>query len=119
MLFRSVSQSRYIGDDWRLFIKNIKLSMVAHAEVNMVTNACRNGVSLIDSTVYVFGLPTCSDCVKPLIQVGVNRIVMCDSTGGNSKSWSIQSDTFSVTRRLLEEAEIKFNIIDLNSLGND
>lgn len=109
---------RNIKDDWRLYVKHIKLSMVTHAEVNMIANACRNGVSLINSTVYVYGLPACSDCVKPLIQVGVKRIVMCDSTGGNSKSWSVHSDTFTVTRRLLEEAEINFNMIDLNMLGD-
>lgn len=107
---------RGVKDNWRLYVKSIKLPMVVHAELNMIVNASRNGVNLIDSTAYVFGLPTCSSCVKPLIQSGVSRIVMCDSTEGNSKSWSADSETFKLTKNMLDECEIPFSFIDNNML---
>lgn len=108
---------RGIKDDWRIHVRSIKLPMVVHAELNMVINALNKGVSLQDSTAYIYGLPVCSDCVKPLIQSGVNRIVMCDSTDGNSKTWSFNSETFKLTRNMLDECDIGYSFISLNMLG--
>ena len=48
---------------------------MVHAEMNVIYNAAENGVSLKDSTVYVYGLPVCSECAKGLIQAGIKRIV--------------------------------------------
>jgi len=56
--------------------RDIKYKKVVHAEKNMIYNACRHGVSLVGSTVYVSGLPTCEECWKGLVQVGVSRLVM-------------------------------------------
>ena len=42
----------------------------------MIYNACRHGQSLEGSTVYIAGLPTCEECWKGLVQVGVARVVM-------------------------------------------
>ena len=56
--------------------KVLKYKMIVHAEMNLIFNAADNGVSLRGSTVYVVGLPVCSDCAKGLIQVGVERVVM-------------------------------------------
>jgi dCMP deaminase len=53
-----------------------KYELVVHAEMNVVYNASYNGVSLDGSTLYVYGLPVCSDCAKGIIQVGIKRIVM-------------------------------------------
>lgn len=53
-----------------------KYSRIVHAEMNMIYNASFNGVCLNKSIVYVSGLPTCSDCAKGLIQVGVTELVM-------------------------------------------
>lgn len=53
-----------------------KLSFMVHAEKNMIYNAVEHGVSLKDSTVYVWGLPCCSECWKGLAQTGVERVVM-------------------------------------------
>lgn len=108
---------RGIKDDWRLYIKETKLPMVAHAELNMVVNAVNNGISLKGSTVYVFGLPVCSNCAIPLIQAGVHSIVMCDSTEGNSKSWSADSPTFKLTKNMLDECGIAISFISHNRLG--
>lgn len=107
---------RGIKDDWRLHVKDIKLSMIVHAEMNAITNAVNNNTNLIGSTVYVYGLPACSDCIKSLIQTGISRVVMCDVTRGNSKSWSIESNTFKNTISMLDECEIDFSFMDVNSL---
>ena len=63
-------------EQFRYEQKVLKYKMIVHAEMNLIYNAADNGVSLRDSTVYVVGLPVCSDCAKGLIQVGVSRVVM-------------------------------------------
>lgn len=62
----------------RYYDRELKYKMVVHAEMNAIFNATYNGVSLDGSTMYVHGLPVCSDCAKGIIQVGVKRIVMDD-----------------------------------------
>ena len=53
-----------------------KLKLMVHAEKNMIYNAVEHGVSLKDSTVYIWGLPCCDECWKGLVQTGVTRVVM-------------------------------------------
>mgnify|MGYP003385234201 CR=1 FL=1 len=53
-----------------------KYAYVVHAEMNTIYNACRNGVSLANSTFYVHGLPVCNECAKGIIQVGTKKVVM-------------------------------------------
>ena len=52
-----------------------KYRFVVHAEQNCIYNATYNGVSLDGATMYVYGLPVCSECAKGIIQVGIKRIV--------------------------------------------
>ena len=61
----------------RLENRETKLKYVVHAEMNCIYNAGHNGVSLKNSTLFVYGLPTCSECAKGVIQVGVKRVFMC------------------------------------------
>ena len=56
--------------------RELKNQFIVHAEANCIYNAAQNGVSLKGSTMYVYGLPVCSECAKALIQSGVSRIVM-------------------------------------------
>ena len=37
-----------------------------------------NGVPLMGSTLYVYGLPVCSDCAKGIIQSGIEKVVMVE-----------------------------------------
>jgi len=53
-----------------------KYERIVHAEVNAIYNATRNGVSLDGSTMFVYGLPTCHECAKAIIQVGISEVVM-------------------------------------------
>lgn len=67
---------RGIKDDERLHDRETKYPLIVHAEMNAIYNATHNGVSLNGSTLYVWGLPVCSDCARGVIQVGIKRIVM-------------------------------------------
>lgn len=68
---------RHILDmDERYADRSIKYKYIVHAEANCIYNATYNGVSLKNSTMYVHGLPCCSECAKAIIQVGVSRVVM-------------------------------------------
>ena len=60
----------------RLNNKEEKYSRIIHAEMNALMNALYSGVSLKDSTLYVYGLPVCSSCAKCVIQAGVKRVVI-------------------------------------------
>ncbi len=70
--------------------RELKYGLVVHAEMNCIYNATFNGISLKDATLYVWGLPVCSDCAKGIIQVGINRIVM--ATRDVPDKWSESSD---------------------------
>ena len=56
--------------------REMKLKLTVHAEKNMIYNAVEHGVKLEGSTIYIWGLPTCEECWKGLVQVGVSRVVM-------------------------------------------
>lgn len=54
--------------------REIKYKYVLHAEQNLISNAAANGVSLMDSSVYVVGMPPCSRCALELIQTDISKI---------------------------------------------
>tara|TARA_B100001287_G_scaffold276422_1_gene287187 strand:- start:2565 stop:3023 length:459 start_codon:yes stop_codon:yes gene_type:complete len=80
-----------------------KYKLVVHAEMNVIYNASYNGVSLNGSTLYVHGLPVCSDCAKGVIQVGIKRVVMPsqDIPDHWKQSWQ-------KTKEMFNEAGIKW-----------
>lgn len=53
-----------------------KYKYVVHGEMNAIYNACHSGASLDGATLYVTGLPVCSECAKGIIQVGIKKVVM-------------------------------------------
>ena len=73
----------------RLDNRTEKYKFMVHAEMNVIYNAAENGVSLKDSTVYVYGLPVCSECAKGLIQAGIKRIVTPYQTV--PKNWQVST----------------------------
>jgi len=94
-------QNRY--DD-----RETKYKFVVHAEMNVIYNASYSGVSLNDSTIYVSGLPVCSECAKGLIQVGVTRVVMCynDIPPKWQESWDF-------TKKIFDETGVEYSFINL------
>lgn len=79
-----------------------KYKRMIHAELNAVCNAAWNGVSLRNSTFYVWNLPVCSSCALIMIQVGVDRVVECYSDEIDER-WVLESE---VSRGLFNEAGI-------------
>ena len=77
--------------------------------MNLIYNATYNGVSLNGSTVYVTGLPVCSECAKGLIQVGVKEVIMpAEDISTALDTWK---ESFELTTALFEEAGIKWRAI--------
>jgi dCMP deaminase len=86
--------------------RQAKYALVVHAEMNAIYNACHNGVSLDGSTMYVSGLPVCSECAKGIVQVGVKRVVMqCDDI---PPKWA---DSFITTKKIFEEAGVDWEFL--------
>tara|TARA_A100001011_G_scaffold371825_1_gene429586 strand:+ start:350 stop:799 length:450 start_codon:yes stop_codon:yes gene_type:complete len=96
-------------DDNELYYANraIKYNRIVHAEMNAIFNASYNGVSLNDSTMYVYGLPTCSNCALGVIQVGVKKVVMPKQD--IPERWQ---DSWNLTKSMFEEAGVEYSFID-------
>lgn len=90
----------------RYYNRELKYKMVVHAEQNAIYNATYNGVSLNGSTMYVHGLPCCSDCAKGIIQVGVKRVIM--STPATPDRWK---DSWQLTETMFKEAGVSYDFI--------
>lgn len=86
-----------------------KYKYVVHAEMNVIYNSSWNGVSLAGSTLYVYGLPVCSDCAKGIIQVGIERVVMVDQVIPDD--WK---NSASLTFEMFDEAGIVYEFVDLD-----
>lgn len=83
-----------------------KYKYVVHAEMNVIYNASYNGVSLDGSTLYVHGLPACSDCAKGIIQVGIKRVVMRDQ-----EIPVLWQQSWTKTEEMFNEAGVKYEFI--------
>lgn len=96
---------RNIGDYAdRLENRETKYKYTIHAEMNCIYNATFNGVSLNGSSLYIYGLPVCSECAKGIIQVGVKRVFMCYPESIPEK-W----DTAGMhSRQMFYEANVEF-----------
>ena len=96
---------RKINDEHsRLSYRPTKLKYVVHAEMNCIYNASFNGTSLDGSTLYVHGLPVCSECAKGVIQVGISRVFMCHPVKIDER-WK---DSFEDTANMFEEAGVEW-----------
>ena len=86
-----------LDNDERYNNRPTKYKYIVHAEQNLIYNATYNGVSLDRSTLYVTGLPVCSECAKGVIQVGVQRVVMPADFDikGWGESWKLSESMFN------------------------
>ena len=95
--------------DYRLNDRQLKYKYVVHAEMNCIYNAAENGVSLKDSTLYIVGLPVCSDCAKGIIQSGISRVVAHSS--GTPDRWK---DAVEETYEILQEAGVEYEFTEIH-----
>jgi dCMP deaminase len=93
--------------EFRLDDRPVKYSYTVHAEMNAIYNATLNGVSLAGSSLYVSGLPVCSDCALGIIQVGISRVIMPEMEHVPPK-WGL---SFVQTSSLFEEAGVEWSTV--------
>jgi len=92
----------------RLNNRERKYELIVHAEMNAIYNASLNGVSLKDSTLYVYGLPICNECAKGIIQVGIKKVVAMRPEKYNI-AWE---ESINNASNLFTEAEVMY-LIDI------
>ncbi len=92
--------------DERLNNRERKYDLVVHAEMNAIYNASLNGVSLADSTLYVYGLPVCNECAKGIIQCGIKKVIATRPTEYNG-AWD---KSIKGAEALFKEAEVIYLI---------
>jgi dCMP deaminase len=93
----------------RLLDRSEKLLRTVHAEANIVAQAARNGVSLENSTVYVWPFMPCSSCCTSLIQAGVSRVVAPDFPIPDR--WIT---SFETSRSMFLEAGVELILLDID-----
>jgi len=91
----------------RLNNREMKYSLMVHAEMNTIYNATYNGVSLDGASLYVYGLPVCSECAKGIIQVGIRSVYMNIESEWPEK-WK---DSWEFTKTVFTECGVKFYLI--------
>ena len=95
----------------RLNNREEKYKYVVHAEMNAIFNACLNGTSLDGSTLFVYGLPVCSECAKGIIQVGIKHVVfLVEETIP-----PIWTESWERTRSMFEEAGVTYDYVSLDN----
>ena len=97
---------RGINDsDERYNNRDIKYKLVVHAEMNAIYNATYSGTSLDGATLYVYGLPICSECAKGIIQVGIKKVVV-----EKSKELDNWNESVQLSQKMFDEAGVKLII---------
>ena len=94
----------------RLNNKDEKYPRIVHAEMNALMNALYSGVSLKDSTLYVYGLPVCPSCSKCVIQAGVKRVVI-PATKTDKGNWQQVWEEQSLP--MYKEAGVQVTLLEL------
>jgi len=87
--------------DKRLNVREEKYRYVVHGEMNCIYNACHSGVSLDGATLYVYGLPVCSECAKGVIQVGIKKVIMW-----YEESVPTWEESYKITEAMFREAGV-------------
>ena len=94
---------RIRDDPQRMNDSGTKSKYVIHAEMNCIFNAVYTGVSLRDTTLYVYGLPICSECAKGVIQVGIKKVLCKYKTGDGDIRWL---ESFTHSQAMFMEAGV-------------
>lgn len=87
----------------RLNNREEKYPRIIHAELNALMNALYSGVSVKGATLYVYGLPVCSDCTKSVIQSGIKRVVV---TGVHKAPDKWRESWWKISEPMFKEAGV-------------
>lgn len=88
----------------RLSNREQKLKYVIHSEMNAILHAGKHGISLEDSTLYIWGLNPCQECAKHIVVAGIKKVIyyVLPQKRENS-SWQ---NHLEFVKNLFAEAEI-------------
>jgi len=85
--------------------RETKYKFVVHAEMNAIYNATYSGTSLDGATLYIYGLPICSECAKGIIQVGIKKVVI-----EKSKELDNWNESLRLSQEMFAEAGVELII---------
>ncbi|MGE4571047.1 MAG: dCMP deaminase family protein [Gammaproteobacteria bacterium] len=91
--------------DERYNHRETKYKFVVHAEMNAIYNATYSGTSLDGATLYIYGLPICSECAKGIIQVGIKKVVI-----EKSKELENWNESLQLSQEMFSEAGVELII---------
>jgi dCMP deaminase len=86
--------------------RSVKYKYIVHAEMNCIYNATYNGVSLDGASLYVWGLPPCSECAKGIIQVGIRTLYW--NSSDIPEKWLLSLQT---TKEMFDEVGIGLHFV--------
>jgi len=89
----------------RYLNKELKYSYVVHAEMNCIYNATYNGTCLDGTSLFVYGLPVCSDCAKGIIQVGIKLVAVRYPHENIPEKWE---ESWNLTKDMFDEAGVNW-----------
>ncbi|SFV77746.1 dCMP deaminase [hydrothermal vent metagenome] len=95
--------------DERYNNRDTKYKLVVHAEMNAIYNATYSGASLDGATLYVYGLPICSECAKGIIQVGIKKVVV-----EKSKELDNWNESVQLSKEMFDESGVELIITNKN-----
>ena len=96
----------------RLSDRQTKYDYMVHAEKNLIYNATRNGISLLNSNLYVYGLPVCSECAKGVIQVGIKSVYVLTDSMNVRDTWV---ESWKKTTDMFDEVGISYEWVTMDS----
>lgn len=96
----------------RLENREVKYSLIAHAEANAIYNAGHNGAKLHGCTIYINGLPCCSECSKAVIQTGIKRVVM--NIDKNNKRVDEWMKSFETSKLMFDESGVDYQFVSIS-----
>ena len=91
---------RKVKDDKRLFNREVKYSMVLHAEENAVLFAKRD---LTGHSIYVWPSQPCAHCSSVISQVGIDFVGFAKTKNSINDRWK---DNYRIARKTLKESKI-------------
>jgi dCMP deaminase len=94
--------------------RELKYERVVHAEMNCIYNATYNGVCLDGSTLYVWGLPTCRECAKGVLQVGIRAVYWGTDTEIPEQWESSLRDTTDLFKEASLRSDVRIDRLHLD-----
>lgn len=108
--------SKLDDKECRLVDRETKYAYTVHGEMNCIYNAASNGVSLKNSTMFVYGLPVCSECCKGVIQSGVSRVVCMYDRKKIEVDDNKWGRSLILSKAMFDEAGVVVEILDISEI---